>query len=283
MPQWNSFPHNNSRFIYKGDKLRKAWPDLHAGDCVEFPDSEWVAYQLDEYPAAGPAGFDDDVSNLTEVLQDAWRNFHAGEFEQATRLAADCGILGHAVSNKSTDIYATYLESSEADQQGLFLGAVELAERAIELLPDDANSYYFHAFNLGRYSQSISIVKALSQGIGGKIHSSLQNTLTLQPNHAEAHTAMGLYHAEIISKVGKTLGKLTYGASISKSLKHFKTALELNPVSPIAHIEYANGLYLLYEDDKLEEVTDLYVKATELKARNAMEQLDIAAAMAELE
>lgn len=283
MTQWNSFLHDNARFIYKGDKLRKAWPYLHAGDCVQFPDSDWVAYQLDEYPGTGPSGFDDDVSHLSAVLQDAWRNFHAGEFEQATGLAADCGFLGHAVSNKSTGVYATYLESSEATQQELFLGAVELAEHAIELLPDDANGYYFHAFNLGRYSQSVSIVKALSQGIGGKIHNSLQNTLTLQPEHAEAHTAMGLYHAEIISKVGKTLGKLTYGASISKSLKHFEIALELNSESPIAHIEYANGLYLLYKEDKLEEVTDLYIKATELKARDAMEQLDIAAALAELE
>lgn len=283
MTQWNSYPHKNAHFTYKGDKLKNAWPQLHAGDCAEFPDSEWVAYQLDEYPDGGPADFDDDVSNLADSLQDAWRHFHAGKFEQATRLAHDCGILGHAISGKSTGIYATYLEPSETAQQKLFLGAVELAEDAIELLPDDANSYYFHAFNLGRYSQSISIVKALSQGIGGKIHSSLQNTLSLQPDHAEAHTALGLYHAEIISKVGKTLGKLTYGASIPKALKHFETALELSPDSPIAHIEYANGLYLLYEDDKLEEVTDLYVKATELKARDAMEQLDIAAAMVELE
>jgi len=283
MTQWNSYPHNNRHFIYKGDKLKSAWPKLHAGDCVEFPDSESVAYQLDEYPDAGPADFNDDLSSLAESLQEAWRHFHAGEFEQASLLANDCGLLGHAISGKSTGIYATYLEPSEAAQQGLFLGAVEVAENAIELLPDDANSHYFHAFNLGRYSQSISIIKALSQGIGGKIHTSLQNTLSLQADHAEAHTAMGLYHAEIINKVGKTLGKLTYGASIPKALKHFETALELCPDSPIAHIEYANGLYLLYEDDKLDEVTDLYVKATELKARDAMEQLDIDAAMAELE
>lgn len=283
MSQWNSFPHNNSRFIYKGDKLSKAWESLHAGDCVEFPDSEWVAYQLEEYPQAGPENFDDDVSGLADVLQDAWRSFHAGEFEQAAQLAADCGMLGHAVLNKSTGIYATYLETSESAQQALFLQAVEQAEAAIDVLPEDANSHYFHAFNLGRYSQSISIVKALSQGIGGKIHSSLENTLLLQPDHAEAHTAMGLYHAEIISKVGKTLGKLTYGASQSKAIKHFETALELTPASPIAHIEYANGLYLLYEDARLDEVTDLYVKATELKARDAMEKLDIDAALSEME
>jgi hypothetical protein len=66
-------------------------------------------------------------------------------------------------------------------------------------------------------------------------------------------------------------------------LWHFDRALELTPGSPIAHIEYGNGLYLLFDDDRLDEVTDLYVKATELQPADAMEKLDIEAALAELE
>ena len=126
-------------------------------------------------------------------------------------------------------------------------------------------------------------VKALGEGIGGKLQSSLGAALELDPDHAEAHTAMGMYHAEIINKVGKMLGKVTYGASAAKALEHFDRALELTPESPIAHIEYGNGLYLLFEDDRIDEVTDLYVKASELEPRDAMEKLDIDAALAELE
>jgi tetratricopeptide (TPR) repeat protein len=126
-------------------------------------------------------------------------------------------------------------------------------------------------------------VKALGQGVGGKIYTSLSSALELQPDHAEAHTAMGMYHAEIINKVGKMLGKMTYGASAAKALEHFDRALELTPDSPIAHIEYGNGLYLLFGDARLDEVTDLYVKASELEPVDAMEKLDIEAALAELE
>lgn len=283
MAKWNSFPHDNSNYLYKGKALKAAWSDLHRGDCVEFPSSDWVAGQIDEFPDAGPEGFDGNTAALSVLVQDAWRNFHCGNFEQATVLAEKCGLLAHAAANKATGIYATYLQTAEKAQQALFLAAVEHAEQAIELLPEDANSYYFHAFNLGRYSQSISIVKALSQGIGGKIRTSLDTVLELQPEHAEAHTAMGLYHAEIISKVGKMLGKVTYGANTKDAIRHFETALELTPESPIAHIEYANGLYLLFGDDEMDRVTDLYIKATELPARDAMEQLDIVAALAELE
>ena len=283
MSKWNRFPHDNSDFLFSDDSLLDAWPDLHGGDCVEFPDAEWVERSLELAPDAAPESFDGDHAALAKTIQHAWRSFHAGDFQKAVELSEKCGLLAHAVANKATGIYATYLESDEAAQQDFFLVAIARAESAIQTLPDDPNSHYFHAFNLGRYSQSISIIKALSQGLGGKIHGSLQNTLELAPDHAEAHTAMALYHAEIINKVGKMLGKMTYGASAGQALKHFDRALELTPDSPIAHIEYGNGLYLLFEDDRLDEVTDLYVKASELQARDAMEKLDIEAAVAELE
>ena len=257
MSNWNSFPHDAAAYDFAGDSLADHWEQLHAGDCEPYP--------------ADPA------------LQDAWRAFHRGDFQQAVELADEIGLEAHAVANKATGIYATYLEDNDSRKQALFKAAAERAEAAIEAFPDDPNAHYFHAFNLGRYSQSISIVKALKQGIGGKIQKSLQSTLKLQADHAEAHTAMGLYHAEILDKVGKLIGSMTYGASADKAMKHFKRSLELTPNSPIAQIEYANGLYLLFGDDRYDEVSDLYVSASEATPLDAMERLDVDAAQAELE
>ena len=257
MTTWNKFPHSDPAYDYSGAKLKKAWAKLHAGD-------------KEPYPA-------------DEALQDAWRSFHRGDFQQAVEQADALGLEGHAVANKATGIYATYLEPNGSKQVALFKSAIERAEKAIDAFPDDPNSHYFHAFNLGRYSQSISVVKALKQGVGGKIHKSLQRTLELQPGHAEAHTAMGMYHAEILDKVGKLIGSMTYGASEKKALEHLRKSLELVPRAPIAHIEYGNGLYLLYGDDRIDEVSDLYVKASEITPLDAMERLDVESALAELE
>jgi len=283
MPRWNKFPHGSDDFRFNAGQLLDAWPKLHAGDRVRYPDSDWVKQCLDYSPTAAPENFDGDTEAMAATIQESWRFFHAGDFESAVKLASECGHLAHAAANKATGIYATYLETDTAMCQAHYLSAVERAEAAITNLPDDPNSHYFHAFNLGRYSQSISVIKALGEGIGGKIHTSLGNCLELEPDHAEAHTAMGMYHAEIINKVGKMVGKITYGASTDKALEHFNQALELTPASPIAHIEYGNGLYLLFGDDRLDEVTDLYVKATELQPTDAMEKLDIEAALAEME
>ena len=76
---------------------------------------------------------------------------------------------------------------------------------------------------------------------------------------------------------------MTYGASADTAIAHFERALELTPLSPIAHMEYGNGLYLLFGDKELDQVTDLYVTASELHPRDAMEYLDISSALAELE
>jgi len=254
---WKKFPYDDAPYVYAGTALRQAWRGLHAGDCESFPKNK--------------------------TLLQAWRCFHQGDFRQAVILADECGIEGHAAANKATGVYATYLEDNEKRQIDCFKAAIRRSEQAMKALPEDPNSHYFHAFNLGRYSQTISVIRALKQGIGGKISNSLKRTLELRADHAEAHTALGLYHAEIIDKVGKVIGSLTYGASESEAIEHFETALELTPLSPIAHIEYGNGLYLLYGERRLDDVTDLYVKASELEPRDAMEKLDVESALAELE
>lgn len=257
MPKWNAFPYDSDEYRYDRKSLKKHWADLHRGDCEPFPD-------------------DGD-------LLDAWAEFHAGDFGQAVELADAIGISGHAVANKATGIYANYLEDNDKRQVSLFQAAIARAEKAIEALPDDPNAHYFHAFNLGRYSQSISVVKAVKQGYAGKIRESLERTLKLEPDHAEAHTALGLYHAEIIDKIGKLIGSMTYGASESDAIEHLETAISLTPDAPIAHIEYANGLYMLFGDKRLDEVTELYVTASEMTPRDAMERLDVEFAKSELE
>lgn len=257
MKKWNSFPHDSKPFQYDADTLLEIWPELHRGDCEPAPESE-------------------------DMLE-AWAAFHAGDFGRAVALANEIGITAHSVATKSTGIYASYLEDDSRREVECFQSAIATAEEAIEAFPEDPNAHYFHAFNLGRYSQSISVVKAIKQGFAAKIRTSLETALELQPEHAEAHTAMGLYHAEIIDKIGKMIGSMTYGASESEALEHLETAIQLTPESPIAHIEYANGLYLLYGDKKLDEVSDLYVMAAEMTPRDAMEKLDIEYAKSELE
>ena len=110
-----------------------------------------------------------------------------------------------------------------------------MAQRAEKLQakqPKNANAFYWQAYALGRYAQGISVAKALAQGIGGKVKAALETAIKLAPKHADAHIALGSYHAEVIDKVGAMIGGLTYGAKKDTAIKMYQTALKLNPASP---------------------------------------------------
>ncbi|HEY6986369.1 MAG TPA: hypothetical protein VH375_09815 [Rhodanobacteraceae bacterium] len=275
---WAPFPHPDDAFDYEGAKLVKAWPVLHAGDQEPFPDEKHVAALLKKNPKLGK-----DPSAISIALQDAWRAFHRGDFQQAHDGGVALKALGASVAIKAGGIHATYLVDDAATKTARYESLALLADDAVAALPDEANSHYRRAFAIGRLSQTISIGKALAQGLAGKVRDALDATLELAPKHAEAHTALGVYHAEIVAKVGGMLAKLTYGANAADSEKHLNQALKLTPASPIAWIEFGNALLLLHGDKREDEVAEAYDKAAKLKPHDAMEALDAAWAKAQLE
>lgn len=278
---WKPFPHADKAYEYGGAALKKNWERLHRGDREPFPD----AAGLEALVAANPGlkGSAGDLAKAAAALQEAWRCFHAGAFEEAARRGLETGLLGHVVANKATAIHANYLETSVPRKLEAFQEVARRSEALMAAAPGWANAFYFHAYALGRYSQGISVVKALAQGLGGKIKDALTRTLKLQPDHADAHIALGTYHAEVIDKVGAMVGGLTYGASKDAGVAHFRKALELNPDSAIARIECANGLVMMYGRSKLAEASQLYEEAARSKPADAMERLDVESAISELE
>src|SRR5690349_8038772 len=256
MAKWTAFPHDGAEYTYDAAALKKNWARLHAGDAEPLPSD-------------------------AKVLA-AWALFHAGEFQKAVEAGLKAGGGGITAANKAQAIYANYLEKSEKTKLALFMEVAERAEAQLASDPKNPNAYYFTAYALGRYSQGISIAKALAQGLGSKVKSALETTIKLAPKHADAHIALGAFHAEVIDKVGSLLGR-TQGADAATGLKLYQQALKLNPTSAIAMIEYANGLVMLEGDKKMKQAEQLYAQAAACEPLDAMERLDVEMAKAELE
>ena len=278
--RWKSFPHAAKAYDYAGGALEKNWGRLHAGDREPFPDAAYVKAQFAAHPKLKAAG---DAEAVAEALQDAWRAYHRGDFAAAVELGGKLGPIGANAAAKAINIYATYLAEDAAEKIRLFQDAAERAEGLQKLAPDNANAFYLHAQALGRYSQGVSVAKALAAGLGGKIRHSLETALQIEPRHADAHIALGAYHAEIVDKIGGMIASLTYGASKEAAMKHFEQAMKLNPGSAIARMEYANALAMLFGSAKLKQATALYEEAAKSKPVDAMERFDVEAAKAELE
>ncbi len=256
MAQWTAFPHPGD-YAFDAASLKNNWARLHQGDCEPLP-------------------------REAAVLQ-AWVLFHNGEFQKAVEAGIQAGGDGITVANKATSIYANYLESREKAKLELFMDVAARAETQQAADPKNANAWYWQAYALGRYSQGISVAKALARGLSTKVKKALEQTIQLQPKHADAHIALAAFHAEMIDKVGALIGSMTYGAKKGTGLALFKDALKLNPGSAIAMIEYANGMVMLESDEKMEEATRLYKQAAASQPLDAMERLDVNMAKAELE
>ena len=256
MARWTAFPHAGE-FRYDVAEVRKLWPRLHAGDAEPLPQDERCL--------------------------EAWVLFHNGEFQRAAEAGLKAGPDGITVANKATAIHANYLEKKERTKLDLLM---EVAERARAQAAQDernASAWYWQGYALGRYSQGISVAKALAQGLGARVKEAFEKTIQLQPLHADAHVALGAFHAEVIDKVGTLIGGMTYGAKKETGLRLFKQALQLHPGAPIALVEYANALLMLEGDRKLKEATRLYEQAAAAKPLDATERLDVDLATAELD
>lgn len=257
MAKWADFPYADARYEYTPATLKKRWSRLHRGDCEPFPkDDAAVA---------------------------AWIDYHAGRFGDAIEGGLAAGPAGVCVANKAACVYAEYLETSDARKAKLLQEAGARAEAQQQSEPENANAFYLYAFAIGRYSQQISVAKALAQGLGGKVRDALKKAIELQPRHADAHIALGAFHAEVIDKVGAMIGAMTYGARRDEGLRLFRKALELYPESAIARIEYANALVMLDGKKALQEAGKLYADAAACTPLDAMERLDVEAARSELD
>lgn len=255
MALWTPFPQPGE-FAFDAASVRKQWSRLHAGDREPLP----------EHP---------------RVLA-AWVHYHNGDFQKAYDAGLKSDPHGLVVAYKAACVYATYLESSEKSRQALYLEVAERASAQAKAHPEMVGAHYWQAYALGRYSQSISVAKALAQGIGSRIKVALETAIQLEPRHADAMFALGLFHAEVIDKVGLLIGNMTYGVKKDTSLKLFQQGLLLTPKAPNGIMEYANAQVMLEGDKHADEATRLYEKAASIKPIDARERLEVDLARAEL-
>lgn len=248
MAKWTDFPYAGD-YNFDASSVKKHWSRLHAGDLEPAPKD-------------------------AELLQ-AWVHFHNGHFHQAMTCGLELGPAGLNVANKAVCVYATYLEKQEARRHDLYLQVVERSERLISQQPDNVNAYYWRAYALGRYSQGISVAKALAQGLGSKVKADLEHVIKLQPTHPDAHIALGSFHAEVIDKVGELIGAMAYGAHKNTGLTLLEQALKFNVASTLGMVEYAHAMLMLGGDVMMGEANRLYQLAATSEPFDAAERLDL--------
>ncbi|MFM9925724.1 hypothetical protein VLK31_22235 [Variovorax sp. H27-G14] len=242
---------------YDARSVATHWARLHAGHALPMPPDN-------------------------SALAEGWALYHSGEFERAATLGLLHGAEGLALANQSSAIYADYLEPREAVRLAMFRQVIERAGAQAAAEPDNCQALYWQAYALGRYSQGISVARALAQGLGSTLKGALERVIELQPRHADAHLALASFHAEVIDKVGALVGRMTYGVRAETSIALFERGLEMHPDSAAGMMEYARALLMLHGESRMGEATRLYEQAAALKPADARERFDVELARAGL-
>ncbi len=216
------------------------------------------------------------------AVLEGWKLLHTGDFENAELAGLAAGLAGVSLANRAAAAHATLVESSEKARLDLFQRIHARARAHADEEPDNPNAWFWQGYALWRYSQGIHVARALAQGLGTKIRTALEKTITLAPGHVYAHIVLGSFHTEVIDKVGALIGAMTYGARSETALWHLREALRLAPDSAAAMVGYADALVLLEGEAQLAEATRLYEQAANVQARDAVERLWVELARAGL-
>ncbi len=283
---WKSFPLDQSAYDYSGDKLRQAWPQLTRGfGDYPFPDADWVVNMATRHPQAlektvaagtGFSGKPEEAEAYAQKLQEVWRLMFRGDFAQAKEQGMALGIGGQIPAMFAQVVYAMFLVPDQAEKHRLLEEVIAYTDEAGDLVQADAVAQFGRVYAKARLGEELSVPVVLKRGYTSQIPQELDALLAKQPRQPFALALYGGYEAGVIRKVGKLVGKMTYGVSADKMETYFQRSFQARDDLPIGHYEYANALTYVYGDDEEQKVIEHLERAVAIKPISAMEALEVA-------
>lgn len=208
-----------------------------------------------------------------DALADAHAAFDAGRFLEAAEHAAGAGSAnGLLLAARALRVHGSYLAAPE-EQKELFQQAMQHAQAAVELAPDDPWTHVESSSAIGRYAQTIGIGEALTGGYGGKMRDALHDALELDPDNAVAQLALGSWHANVVDRTGALVARMTFGATRKKAMEHLERALSLAPNNQAVLLETGTALLVLDADKHRERALELLEAAAAIPPSDAYETL----------
>lgn len=284
---WKPFPYDQSAYDYSGDKLRQAWPRLTRGfgQDYPFPDADWVVRMATTYPKAlemtveggtGYTGKPEEAERYAAQLQEVWRLLFRGDFAEAKRQGMALGVGGQVPAMFAQVIYALFLAPDQKEKHRLLEEVIAYSEKAGDLIKADRVAQFGRTYAKARLAEELPVPVVLKRGYTSQIPDELDAQLAEQPRQPFALALYGGYQAGVIRKVGKLVGKMTYGVSADRIEQYFNRSFKAADDLPIGHYEYANALVYVYGDDKQAEVIKELKRAVAIQPISAMEALEVA-------
>lgn len=202
---------------------------------------------------------------LGDQEQAAFRPAAAVEhYEAAIALEPNNSVALGKASRSTVDVGEQ--TSDAAERKALFLKGEQLARRAVEADPKDAESHFHLARALGRAALSVGVRERVKYAT--EIRAEALEALQLDPNHPGALHVMGVWNAEIMRLNGiqrffakNVLGGRTLGeANWNEAISYMQRAIAVDPERLAHHLDLAQIYVDVGDKAKAREAFEFVVR-----------------------
>lgn len=285
---WRTVPFVQDPLTYNATQMEREWSTLMRVYGAPWPSESYLQNLYARYPSLLPDAAGDPARHARDV-QEAWRLFFRGDFQAARRAGDAAGFAGSFPGFLSQIMYALYLEPDLVRKHMLLQDVADrVATHAVVLKrmkkdPAFHREYalmrLLHVYALGRIAEDIPVTEALRRGYAFKVVNGVDDFTGLQPEHALSPALQSGVDANVVRKVGKAMGRITFGAKQARVRAGFEATLLRIPDSAVVRYEYANALLFIDRKRGLELALAELQRAAAQKPYSALEALDAMYAM----
>ena len=200
------------------------------------------------------------VTEIEELLLQAEEKFENKDEEAALELYLE--VLDHdpehfeALWNASLNYSRIgFRFDNEEDQKNYFEKAKDLAEKAVELYPEEGKSHYVKAVAVGRMADVVGTRERISSA--HDIRDSVEKSIELNPDYAPAWHLYGVWQSEVanVGRAERTAARfisrgIPDGASDDTAEEYLKKAIDLDSDNILFRLDLAHHYLRSGQDEK---------------------------------
>ncbi len=284
---WRKVPFDQRPFDYSAEQLRENWETLMNAWQVPYMSAKELRGVYERYPefARQHAGFNGDFDKLERDLNEVMRRFVRGDFQEAMQLGMKAGPFGMTWGKAAQVFQAVYLEP-DVTQKHMLLQDVANHIRQFgptfdkmkkSSNPFDRKTYVLsrltYIYSIGRIAEDVPIPVAISRNYIFKVMGAVNDVRDLAPDNPLGIAARAGVDANVVRKVGKATGRVTFGAKQADVRADFERALARTDLAVIRY-EYGNALLYLNKRRDIDEALKQLKQAASTAPTMAIEALD---------
>lgn len=284
---WNKVPFDQQPFSYTHEQIRDNWDKLMGDMAVPYPSAKMLRDGYEQFPEfrEGHPGFDGDFEKLERELGDVWHLFLRGDFQASMQRGQELGPMGKLAGKVAQVFYAIYLEPNLENKHMLLQDSANMIREfgnAFEKMkkskdPVMRNNYVIgrlaYTYAIGRIAEDVPIPVAISRNYVFKVLGAIGDVRTMAPENPLGIAASAGADANVIRKVGKAAGRITFNAKQANIRADFERALATSDLAVVRY-EYANAMLYINKRRDIGLALEQLKRASTTRPRFAMEALD---------